>query len=389
LSLRRPHLWRLGACAILAGLCAPTWVSAQPTKAACASSTSLAPARIVEIDTRDGPLYGDITKFSKQPDLLAPKEVILTFDDGPMPWITKSILDTLDHYCAKATFFSVGRMAMAYPDSTKDVMRRGHTLGTHTWSHPMHMRTMRREQTADQMDRGFAAVAAAAGQPIAPFFRFPGLSDNAGMLAHLQSRGVATFTVDVVSNDSFIADPGRLTRETLAKIEARRGGILLFHDIKASTARALPNILSELKARGYRVVHMTAKAPHEPQAHLLAEYRATLAKAETARGGPKKNLVPFYGSIGPERNAAMETPLASTSDSAPITILAPAVAAYDAPAPSSRDSNAQRNKRANGSTSSRVYTASDDASTDGWSTTVKRPKTRASKPPKLRERTQY
>ena len=378
----------MSAAAILAMACG-SLLLAQPAFAACSTATSLAPARVVEIDTRQGPLYGDITKFSRQPDILGPNEVILTFDDGPMPWITKSILDTLDHFCAKATFFSVGRMAMAYPDTVKDVLRRGHTLGTHTWSHPLHMRTMRREQSADQMDRGFAAVAAAAGQPIAPFFRFPGLSDNAGMLAHLQSRGVATFTVDVVSNDSFIADANRLTRETLAKIDARRGGIVLFHDIKASTARALPNILIALKARGYRIVHMTAKDAHQPEAHLLAEYRATLAKTETARSGGKKNLVPFYGSIGPERATPSDTATASGSDGAPITTLAPSVPAYDTPARASGDGNAQRAQRANSGTSSRVYTASGDATTDGWSTSVRRPKTRASKSIRLRERTQY
>ena len=94
----------------------------------------------------------------------------------------------------------------------------------------------------------------AAGQPIAPFFRFPGLSDNPSLVAHLASRHVASITVDVVSNDSFINDPARLTRETLAKVDANRGGIILFHDIKAATAKALPDILNALAERGYSVV---------------------------------------------------------------------------------------------------------------------------------------
>ena len=64
---------------------------------------------------------------------------MLTFDDGPMPWITTSILDTLDQHCTKATFFSVGRMAIAYPETTRAIMLRGHTLGTHTWSHPLNI----------------------------------------------------------------------------------------------------------------------------------------------------------------------------------------------------------------------------------------------------------
>src|SRR5512137_2314374 len=71
--------------------------------------------RVVEIDTASGPLYGDISVLSREDTFLKPREVVLTFDDGPMPWITKSILDTLDRFCTKATFFSVGRMAIAYP----------------------------------------------------------------------------------------------------------------------------------------------------------------------------------------------------------------------------------------------------------------------------------
>ena len=87
-----------------------------------------------------------------------------------------------------------------------------------------------------------------AGKGLAPFFRFPGLGDSPETLAHLKARGVATFTVDIVSNDSFINSVERLTSETIAKVEARKGGIMLFHDIKAVTARALPGILAKLRA---------------------------------------------------------------------------------------------------------------------------------------------
>ena len=70
--------------------------SAVPVYADCASGNGLGVARIVDIDATTGPLYGGITKYQRQTELLQPKEVVLTFDDGPMPWITKSILDTLD-----------------------------------------------------------------------------------------------------------------------------------------------------------------------------------------------------------------------------------------------------------------------------------------------------
>jgi peptidoglycan/xylan/chitin deacetylase (PgdA/CDA1 family) len=278
---------------------------------------ALGVSRIVEIDAKTGPLFGGFTKYEKEPRFLEPKEVVLTFDDGPMPKYTKPILDALDKFCTKATFFYVGQMAQAYPDMVKEVMGRGHTMGTHTWSHPLNLRAQSLERSTDQIERGFAAVALAAGQPIAPFFRFPGLSDSGPMLAHLQSRGIAAFTVDVVSNDSYIGSPSRLVARTLDQVERQNGGIVLFHDIKASTAHALPTILTELKKRGYKVVHLRSKTVFEPLPALTAELEAKRLAAETKKAGGKKveadatekpKLVPFYAAITAKNLEAQSDP---------------------------------------------------------------------------------
>ncbi|OYW53506.1 MAG: hypothetical protein B7Y80_14800 [Hyphomicrobium sp. 32-62-53] len=271
--------------------------------------------RVVEIDASTGPLYGEISVLQREDSFLKPREVVLTFDDGPMPWITKSILDTLDQFCTKATFFSVGRMAIAYPASVKDVLARGHTLGSHTWSHPMNMKRRGLERAIDEIERGFSAIAMAAEQPIAPFFRFPGLSDSDPMMAHLQSRGIAAFTVDVVSNDSYIGSADRLATYTLAQIDKRQGGIVLFHDIKSATAKALPVILASLKRQGYKVVHMRAKAPLVPVDTYNADLEKLIAKSRPkaaaeatvvaaaaagdvapAADGQQPHLLPFFGS---------------------------------------------------------------------------------------------
>lgn len=264
---------------------------------------ALGVARVVEIDAKAGPLFGGFTKYEKEPRFLGPKEVVLTFDDGPLPKYTKPILEALDKFCTKATFFYVGQMAQAYPDMVKEVMGRGHTMGTHTWSHPLNLRALSLERATDQIERGFAAVALAAGQPIAPFFRFPGLSDSAPLLAHLQERGVAAFTVDVVSNDSYIGSPSRLVARTIAQVEHHNGGIVLFHDIKASTAAAIPTILAELKKRGFKVVHLRSKSTFEPLPALTAELEAKRVAAEAKKSGKQqaaateKKLVPFYAPI--------------------------------------------------------------------------------------------
>lgn len=316
--------------------------------AACATAAAqpcrngLGVARTIEIDATGGPIFGDITKQAKEQSFLGPKEIVLTFDDGPMPWITSSILDTLDQFCTKATFFSVGKMAIAYPETARMVLQRGHTLGTHTWSHPLNIARLKPEQSVMEIERGFAAVAMAAGQPIAPFFRFPGLSDSGFLLDHLQKRGIASFTVDVVSNDSYIGDPRRLAQTTLQRIEQRNGGIVLFHDIKASTAKALPVILGELVQRGYRVVHLKPAKPVQPLTTYDVELGQMLAKVEVAAG--KRPLVPFFGAASTLRTEGIST--------APVTRLSsepkPRIIASLAPAPAQKPQSAARHRNTGG-----------------------------------------
>ena len=261
------------------------------------NGSTLGVSRIVEIDTSTGALFGSISTQAREARFLEPKEVVLTFDDGPMPPVTRSILDTLDRFCTKATFFSIGKMALAYPTTVKTILERGHTLGSHTWSHPLSLRRLPLDKATEEIEKGFAAVTLAAGQPIAPFFRFPGLSDSAGMLKHLQGRGIAAFTVDTVSNDSYISDPERLLEHVLKELEAQKGGIVLFHDIKPATARMLPKFLAELQLRGFKVVHMRAKGTVEPLAVHTSKLAPLLAKSEkTAAAG---GLVPFFGLVKP------------------------------------------------------------------------------------------
>jgi peptidoglycan-N-acetylglucosamine deacetylase len=294
-------------CALLSGLACLAAVTAS-AQAACTNTAPdrarLGVTRVLEIDTTNGPMLGKLTRLPTEPQFLAPGEVVLTFDDGPMPWITRAILTTLEQHCTRAIFFSVGKMAVAYPSVVRETIERGHTMGTHTWSHPLNLKRLKQDAAVAEMERGFAAVATAAGQPIAPFFRFPGLSDSPAMVGHLKQRQVATVTVDVVSNDSYINDPARLTRETLAKVEANRGGILLFHDIKAATAKALPDILRALAERGFKVVHLVPKRALAPRPDLVAQFEGQVARLVNEKARARTALVPFFGTTGPERAPA-------------------------------------------------------------------------------------
>lgn len=288
--------------AILAGLAfalgATTGATAEPCPAA---DGGLGVSRIVMIDARSGPVFGRITRQKREASFLRDKEVVLTFDDGPLPWITRSILKSLEAACTKATFFPVGRMAVAHPEVVREILDRGHTIGSHTWSHPR-LPSLDPEKAREDIERGFAAVALAAGSPIAPFFRFPGLADNADLIAHLRKRNIATFSVDVVSDDSFARDATKLHDLTMKRIKAAGGGIVLFHDIKSVTARALPQILRSLKSGGYQVVHLRPTVPVVAVATYDKELGPRIAKA-TIAAAEKGNIMPFFGRAGPHIGA--------------------------------------------------------------------------------------
>ena len=64
-------------------------------------------------------------------------EVVITFDDGPLPPYSNIILDTLVSQCVKATYFLIGRMAHEYPSIVRRIYNAGHTVGTHTQNHPL------------------------------------------------------------------------------------------------------------------------------------------------------------------------------------------------------------------------------------------------------------
>jgi len=279
--------------------------------------------RIIEIDTSTGPLFGSISKQPREQSFLKPKEVVLTFDDGPLPGVTGPILETLAEHCTHATFFSVGKMAIAYPDVVREVLARGHTVGAHTWSHAFRLPDMAREKALDEIDGGFAAVTAAAGRNIAPFFRFTGLRDSAPLLAALKERGIGSFTVDVVSNDSFIKDWKVLVEKTLRQVEHNNGGIILFHDIKPGTAKALPKILAGLKERGFKVVHMR---PRQALALDPATTQKYAARVETnlAHAQREPRLMPFYGAIATLRQHSGDEPQPDTPEgSPPVTVVEP------------------------------------------------------------------
>jgi peptidoglycan/xylan/chitin deacetylase (PgdA/CDA1 family) len=224
---------------------------------------ALGTSRIIEVNPLHTPLIGSHDYGRTLP--LARGEVVLTFDDGPKAPNTHHVLQALADQCVQATFFMVGREAARDPATVRQIYAAGHTIGTHTHHHPL--RRMSPQEAAYEINTGFAAVRAAAGDPrmVAPFFRFPGLFTTSHGEHYVRSRGIAAFSIDIDTHDWKRIGPQRMLHDTLERLDRRGGGIILMHDVQDKTAMMLPVFLSELRARGYRVVHMVPAGQRDPE----------------------------------------------------------------------------------------------------------------------------
>ncbi len=240
---------------------------------------ALGTAKVIQIDTAGGPGFG--FQHYKFYDFLKPGEVVLTFDDGPLPSHTVTVLDALKAHCVRATFFPVGKLAIGYPEVLKRVAAEGHTVGSHTWSHPnLAGKKMTFEKGRDQIEEAVSAVKLALGTPGAPFFRYPYLRDTPETIKYLGERNMAVFSTDLDSFDFKRSSATALVARVMRNLKKRGKGIILFHDIQPRTAKAMPMLLNRLKKDGYRIVHLTAKAP----AVTLPAYDERVAKNLKGRG---------------------------------------------------------------------------------------------------------
>jgi peptidoglycan-N-acetylglucosamine deacetylase len=219
---------------------------------------ALGTARILAIDAATVPRVG--RKHFSQTLPLAPKEVMLTFDDGPEAGTTARVLDALKRECVQASFFLLGRSALAYPDLARRQLSEGHTVAHHTFSHPL-LDRMPIAAAEAEIDRGFAAVDTALygrsdREPRTPFFRFPGFASSPALLERLQRRSVVVFGADLWASDWNPMSPDQELALVLRRLDTTHGGIVLFHDTKAQTAAMLPAFLRALKHRDYRIVHV-------------------------------------------------------------------------------------------------------------------------------------
>jgi peptidoglycan/xylan/chitin deacetylase (PgdA/CDA1 family) len=175
------------------------------------------------------------------------------------------VLKALQENCVKATFFEIGQHATWRPDLTRALVSAGMTVGSHTWSHKDLAKNPYAKdiaQAAQEIEMGVSAVQmAAAGRPIAPFFRFPALQQPPELVAYLGTRNIAIFSADIDTFDFKLHKPEDVVKSAMTKLAKQGKGILLMHDFQHATAQAMPELIRQLKAGGYKIVHMVPNGP--------------------------------------------------------------------------------------------------------------------------------
>lgn len=182
------------------------------------------------------------------------RSVALTFDDGPHPLITPWILDQLDKENVKATFFLVGKQATLYPELVREIRRRGHQVGSHSYSH-YSLRHLTPVECEQDLVKSRLAIREACGDTVT-LFRPPGGYYDATVRRAAGVLGFATvfWTANVTS---FPGQDGKRIAAELAR-QCARGGIILLHNGEDETLDVLPHLVPELRKRGVTFVTIGA-----------------------------------------------------------------------------------------------------------------------------------
>src|SRR5262249_31225773 len=225
--------------------------------------TRLGTSRVLAIDPAQYPRIGSMQYRDSLP--LNDKEVVLTFDDGPILPYSDQILDILASQCVKATYFVVGEMARAFPATVRRIYEEGHTIGTHSEHHPTRFGQLPLEKMRHEIDWGISDVSAALGDSkyLAPFFRIPSLARSDIVERELAARGLTVFSSDTDADDWHHRISGQqIIALAMRRLEAQGKGILLLHDIHPATVAALPGLLKELKDKDFRIVQVVPAASY-------------------------------------------------------------------------------------------------------------------------------
>jgi peptidoglycan/xylan/chitin deacetylase (PgdA/CDA1 family) len=192
------------------------------------------------------------------------RDIALTFDDGPGPY-TPRVLDVLERFHARATFFAIGEMERYFGASTARELRDGDVVGDHTETHPEMARLTAQKQYNQLLDQ-IARIELQGGQR-PTLFRPPYGSFDAKTMGELHALHLLMVLWSVDTGDYLRPGSGQIVSRALAG--AHPGAIVLLHDAggdRSETIAALPSILGTLRARGFHLVTVPQLLVDDPPA---------------------------------------------------------------------------------------------------------------------------
>ncbi len=182
---------------------------------------------------------------------VADNSIAITFDDGPHPQLTPKLLDLLKERGIKATFYVIGKNVATYPEIAKRIVDEGHEIGNHTWNHPA-LSKLGAAKVKSEMDQTTEIIVKATGVKPATM-RPPYGATNATLNKKLDEEfGMKVIMWSVDPQDWKYRNADRVASQLIENTKA--GGILLAHDIHASTIAAMPRTLDALTAKGFKFV---------------------------------------------------------------------------------------------------------------------------------------
>lgn len=188
----------------------------------------------------------------------AHNKIAITFDDGPHPVHTEKILDVLNKYNVKATFFIVGSNAELYPSIVKRTFQEGHELGNHTYSH-VYINRISDQNLIEEIDKTNGVIEKITGfRPI--IFRPPGGAYNDGKIEVISSRGQKCVLWSWWQDTRDWSCPPVDKVVSTVMDNLHHGDIILFHDFNSKntpTIEALDIIIPQLIEKGYQFVSVS------------------------------------------------------------------------------------------------------------------------------------
>lgn len=178
-------------------------------------------------------------------------QIAISFDDGPLPQYTASILITLAREKVPACFFCIGKNIQVYPELTKEIVKQGHIIGNHSFSHDVMFDLYSSSRMQRELLETNELIFKATGKSVR-FFRPPYGVTNPNLASAIKKTTMTTIGWNIRSLDTVAKDENMLLEKLWMQV--RPGAIVLFHDTMAITDRILYRFIAGVKEKGFDIV---------------------------------------------------------------------------------------------------------------------------------------